>query len=94
MGQWLKAFAVPAEDLGNQTIQMQRHVDTHLQNQQVLRSLGLLGQLCLHSDFQDSQNRDPVSEENKTKHQIQKTTQIQNTKPVQTGLCDYSSRIF
>ena len=67
MGQWFKALATPAEDLGNQTIQMQRHVDTHLQNQQVLRSLGLLGQLGLHSDFQDSQNRDPVSEENKTK---------------------------
>lgn len=56
MDQRLKAVAALVEDLGNQTIQMQWHVDTGLQNQQVLRYLGLLGQLGLHSDFQDSQN--------------------------------------
>lgn len=56
MDQRLKAVAALVEDLGNQTIQMQWHVDTGLQNQQVFRYLGLLGQLGLHSDFQDSQN--------------------------------------
>ena len=56
MDQWLKALAAFVEDLVNQTIKMQWHVDTCLQNQQVLRYLGLLGQLGLHSDFQDSQN--------------------------------------